>query len=435
MSSDSPIRLRHAQKAIRDAYFRYDSGLFTLACVPGAGKSAVTQHIAAEDVLRRHVDGDPTPEQQVAVISFNRSEAESIIPSICDRLRELVEYDLVPAADNVSADELEYLIQRIRRAPFIGTIDSILRDVLSEIAHDIGFEEMPMVGNTARQKQLHAACYRAVQNDQDLAQRLERLEDAYPAAEYKDTVSQMLEAAVEHCRNRRLSTGEFRSEIVRTFESVYAEGRTESFDDIAAAVTRCVGVESTEALYDEINDDERDMISAADSMLYDDWKARIGDFCAVFEEYRRMYRQNIRDFGIVSHTDVAYLVDAYFDDRLDDVDDDHRSRIKQRYHARIRSLIIDEAQDVSAIQHAALSHLVTPNARVFGAGDLLQSIYLWRHAEPTLFETATVDGEYLGIDWDIHEHRTAKTTYRCVPDIASAINEISGLLNGSKSVV
>jgi len=68
------------------------------------------------------------------------------------------------------------------------------------------------------------------------------------------------------------------------------------------------------------------------------------------------------------------------------------------------------------------SHL---SARVFGAGDLLQSVYLWRHAEPTLFETATDDGEYLGIDWDIHEHRTAKTTYRCVPDVASAINEIS----------
>jgi len=65
----------------------------------------------------------------------------------------------------VSDSEVEYLIQRINQAPFVGTIDSILRDVLSEIASDIGFEEMPVVGNTARQKHLHKARYRAVQED------------------------------------------------------------------------------------------------------------------------------------------------------------------------------------------------------------------------------------------------------------------------------
>jgi ATP-dependent helicase/nuclease subunit A len=423
--SDGPIRLQNAQRAIRDAYFRNDSGLYTLNCVPGAGKSEVTNHIAAEDILRRYAEGDATPEQRVAVISFNRSEASGIIPEICDRLREIVEHDLVPAADQVSADEVELLAQRIRRAPYIGTIDSILRDMLSEIAHDIGFQEMPVVGNAARQKHLHAVCYRAIQKDSNLARRLERLEDAYPDAEFDDDVSEMLERAVAHCRDRRISTDEFRTELEQTFEDVYADGRPKAFDDVVAAVNRCVGADVDESAYDDIDGDDRENIYEADSALHDDWSARIDDLCAVLEEYRRTYRQTIRDLGVVSHTDVAYLVDAYFDDRLDDVDDAHRTRIRQRYHTRVQSLIIDEAQDVSSIQHAALSHLVTPTTRVLGAGDLLQSVYLWRHAEPTLFETATVEGEYLGIDWDVHEHRTAKTTYRCVPDIASAINEIS----------
>ncbi|UHQ98907.1 UvrD-helicase domain-containing protein (plasmid) [Natrinema zhouii] len=425
MVSDDPIRLQNAQREIRDAYFDHDLGLYTLNCVPGAGKSEVTDHISAEDVLRRYVNGDPTPEQRVAVISFNRSEAENIVTEICDRLREIVEHNLVPAASKVSDAELEYLIQRVRRAPFVGTIDSILRDVLSEIAPDVGFEEMPVVGNTARQKHLHAACYRAVQEDSDLAQRLERLEDAYPAAEYDDDVSEMLETAVTYSRDRRISTEEFRASLEQTFNNVYAEGRPESFDDVFAAINRCIGADVDESAYDDIDDGERDTVCDADSGLHDDWSDRIDDFCVVLEEYQQTYRQTIRDRGVVSHTDVAYLVDAYFDDRLDDVNDAHCTRIRQRYQTRIQSLIIDEAQDVSSIQHAALSHLVTPRTRVFGAGDLLQSVYLWRHAEPSLFEMATVNGEYLGIDWDVHEHRTAKTTYRCVPDIASAINEIS----------
>lgn len=422
--SDDPIRLQNAQRAIRDAYFREDSGLYTLNCVPGAGKSEVTHHIAAEDILRRYVDGDKTPEQRVAVISFNKSEASGIIPALCDRLRELVEYDLVPAADQVSADEVEFLTQRIRQAPYLGTIDSILRDVLSEIALDIGFEEMPVVGNTARQKHLHAVCYRAIKDDSDLTRRVERLEDAYPSAKFDAGVNELLEDAVEHCRNRRISTDEFRFELEQTFEDVYADGSPEAFDDVVAAVNRCVGADVDTSVYGDIDDNDRDTIYETDSALHKDWSARIDDLCVVLDAYRRTYRQTIRDLGVVSHTDVAYLVDAYFDDQLDDVDDAHRTRIRRRYHTRVQSLIIDEAQDVSSIQHAALSHLVTPSTRVFGAGDLLQSVYLWRHAEPTLFEKATVDGEYLGIDWDVHEHRTAKTTYRSIPDVASAINEI-----------
>lgn len=427
--SEEPIRLQNAQQAIREAYFEHESGLFTLNCVPGSGKSVVAHHIAAEDILRRYVAGDTTPEQHVAVVSFNRNEASNIVPEIRSRLRELVEHDLVPAASQISTAELDHLVQRLSQAPHVGTIDSILRDVLSEIAVDLGFDEMPTVGNEARLQRLHATCYTRVREAPDIAQRLDRLEAAYPDAEYKDSVREMLTAAVSHCRDRRLSTREFRAELDGTLEDVYEEGRPESFDDVVAAVQRCIGTSGGADRYDDLDEGERERIGDADARLHDDWQARLDDFCTVLPTYRRTYRRLLRDTGVVSHTDVAYLVDAYFDGRLDDrfedVNDARRERVRARYHTRVQSLIIDEAQDVSAIQHAALSHLVAASTRVFCAGDLLQSIYLWRHADPTLFETATVDGTYLGHDWDVHEHRTATTTYRCLPDVARAINEIA----------
>jgi len=80
---------------------------------------------------------------------------------------------------------------------------------------------------------------------------------------------------------------------------------------------------------------------------------------------------------------------------------------------------------VSAVQHAALSHVVTSESRVFACGDGLKGIYLWRHADPRWFAAATTEGTYLGVDWDTHENRTATTTYRCVPDIAAGINAIA----------
>lgn len=423
--SEDVIRLQNAQKTIRDAYFENDSGLFTLDCVPGAGKSEVSHHIPAETIIRRFVNGDPTPEQHVAVVSFTKTEAATIVPAICERIREIVENDLVPAATDVSPAELEYVIQRVRTAPYVGTIDSILRDIFQELVDDVGFEEMPVVGNTARLQQLHTTCYEDLQDDTEIAAAIHRLEAAYPDEQYKDGLHEMIQSAVDHCRTRQLSTEDLRSDLERTLESVYKTGAPESFDDVVAAIRRYVGVEVSEDRFESLSEDDQSRVVNADQDLHNSWESRIDDFCTVVRAYRHSYCQRIRDQGIVSHTDVAYLVASYFGDRFDNIDTEHRHRVKKRYQTRIQSLIIDEAQDVSTIQHAALSHLVTADTRVFAAGDLRQSIYRWRDADPALFEAAIKKAEYLGIDWQTGEHQTATTTYRSRPEVAAAINRIA----------
>lgn len=431
-----PIVLQDAQRAIREAYFDYETGLFTLNCVPGSGKSVVAHHLAAEDILRRYVAGDPTPELHVAVVSFNRDEAADIIPEVCERLETIVEHDLVPAASDISDEELQYLLQRIRQAPYVGTIDGLLRGILQDIGHDAGFDEMPSVGNDALLSRVHRDCYQRLQSTPDYTERLDALEAAYPDGEYDDSVAEMLEAALTFCRDQRISTAEFRDELERTRDSTYPGGKPDSFSDIVRSVERFAGDDEAvgERVRDAVHELDRDRLLEADRELYEAWCDRIDDFCTVLSAYRAAYREIVRDYGVVAHTDVAYLVDAYFDDVTDQsqlpgplraIDDSHRTRVLQRYRSRIQSLIIDEAQDVSAIQHAALSHLVTDDSRVFACGDVLQGIYLWRHADPTWFDAATRQGEYFGVDWDTHENRTATTTYRCVPDIAAGINAIA----------
>ncbi|WP_321163762.1 UvrD-helicase domain-containing protein [Halorubrum saccharovorum] len=394
-----PLRLRGAQRAIRDAYFAADAGLFTLDCVPGAGKSVVAHHIAAEDVLRRYAAGDPTPEQHVAVVSFNRDEAAEIVPAICDRLRAIVEGGLVPVAADVSEAELRYLQQRVRQAPYAGTIDGFLRGIFREFAGDVGFDETPSVGNDALLKRVHRDCYESLRGDSELARRLRDLEAAYPDGEYEDGVDEMLADALTYCRDRRLSTEAFRSELTKTRDSAYPGGKPDSFDAIARSVERFVEGEeiddrepdggAADRVREAVTGSDRARLLDADRELYDAWEARIDDFCAVLSAYRARYRDAVREYGAVSHTDVAYLVDAYFDgsserpdlpEPLRSVDDSHRDRVRRTYRSRIRSLVIDEAQDVSAVQHAALSHVVTSESRVFACGDVLQGIYLWRHA-------------------------------------------------------
>jgi ATP-dependent helicase/nuclease subunit A len=428
---ETPLRLRGAQRAIRDAYFDHDSGLFTLSCVPGSGKSTVTTRIAAAEILRRYVDGDSTPEQRIAVISFNRNEAADLIPEICEQLRCIVEHDLTPAAEDVSPDEVEFLIQRLHDAPFVGTIDGLLRDILQEFADDVGFDGMPSVGTDALVKRVHRDCYDRVRAETGCAAAIEALESAYPDGEYDDGVPEMLESAVTYCRDRRLSTKEFEKQLERTRDSLY-DGKPKSFDDVVSAVERMVGDDAIgDKVRNEVADEDRGPLVAADRALYDDWCARLDDVCTVLSAYREAYRETTREHGVISHTDVAYLVASYLDgsiedtDSVDGVDDGRRERVRQRYQGRLESVLVDEAQDVSAIQHAALSQIVQSDMRVFASGDKLQSIYLWRHASPTLFQSATTKGESLGIEWDTYQNETATTTYRCLPDVAEGINAIA----------
>ena len=427
-NGDDPRTLRNAQATIRDRFVDAESGLFTMNCVAGAGKSMTVQRIAAETIIRRYVAGDQTPAQSVAVMSFNTDEAAAIGPAVCEHIREIVAHEMIPGASSLTQTDVEYLVTRIRQAPFIGTVDSVLRDIFVELAADLGFEETPTVGNDALLSRVHRECYDAVAGDPAHADAITKLEAAYPDDGWSDTPTEMLADAVQYCRDQRLSTAGFERKLRTTQDAVYPDGRTTGRDDIVATIANFADADVAADTAADLTADEWADLVAADQRLYDAWDETLTAFCDVLEAYREQYRALIREYNVVSHTDVAFSVASVFDgewpiDGAGPTTDQHTA-LRQRYHARLASVIIDEAQDISTTQHAALSQLVTPSMRVLACGDTLQSIYLWRHADPSLFVSACRDGQYLGIDWDTHATVTAATTYRGTPDIAAGINTI-----------
>ncbi|RLM49494.1 UvrD-helicase domain-containing protein [Halorubrum sp. Atlit-28R] len=427
-NDDDPRRLRNAQATIRDRFVDAESGLFTMNCVAGAGKSLTMQRIAAETIIRRYARGDQTPAQSVAVMSFTTDEAAAIGPGVCEHIREIVDHALISEAASLTESDTAYLVTRVRHAPFIGTVDSVLRDVFEELATDLGFEETPTVGNKALLKTVHNACYDAVAADPAHEDAIAELEAAYPDGRWAATPAEMLADAVKYCRNQRLTTAAFERKLRTTQEAVYPDGRTSSRADIVATIADIVDADAAADTDAALSPAEWDDLVAADQRLYDAWEETLTAFGDVLEAYREQYRALIREYGVVTHTDVAFFVTSVFKGDWpvdgDGPTTDQHTALRQRYHARLDSVIIDEAQDVSIIQHAALSELVTPSMRVLACGDTLQSIYRWRHADPSLFTTACREGQYLGIDWDTHATVTAATTYRGTPDIAAGINTI-----------
>ncbi len=418
-------RLDGAQERIVTAYRQADHGLFTLNCGPGVGKSFRLTDLAAKVLLRRWADGDRTPERTLCVLAFARDDAVALSSDICARLDTLVEHDLTLAATAVSPDELATLKRRIRQAPYIGTVDRFLRGLLAEIVADPAYErfdELPAVGHEIQLERI-----RRMSADESLAAHpdvADRLMDAYPEHEYSDDIEALLRDAHEYCQRQRLSVEAFQARLTASISEVYAEGdpgaATEPEASLRQTLKRCVPGSSADDIAPTLAEVDVSAVVNGDRALWTAWLEHVEDFCAILETYATAYERHTREDGVISHTDCAALVAAYLDD---DRESEYRQRILTRYRA-IDHWLLDEAQDISTVQHDALARLVTGEDRVFAAGDPRQTIYEFRGAVPEVFADAAETGLFLDVDWDHHVMESATRTYRARPDIATMINTV-----------
>lgn len=286
---------------------------------------------------------------------------------------------------------------------------------------------MPDVGNDRQLTRLHTDCYEELVSCPAYTDAIAVVEAAYPPEVYNDPPCDLLRQALHHCRARRLTTAEFTDELHATVGAVYEEGEPTSFDDIADALARCVGTEAAAEACRSIYESDRQELVAADQQIHKAWIKPIDAFETLLDGYRETYQRITRERGVISHTACSYLVTEFITGNhvTDAAASNKQDRVLSRYQDRLGTVIIDEAKEISQLQHDAHKQIVTDNCRVLAAGDFRQTVYHMRDAHPWIFERAVEDGRYLDIDRDTQLTETAATTYRCTPDIGAAINEIA----------
>ena len=99
-------------------------------------------------------------------------------------------------------------------------------------------------------------------------------------------------------------------------------------------------------------------------------------------------------------------------------------RASPGYAARFAEVLVDEFQDTNGTQDELLSVIrETAGARLFIVGDLKQSIYRFRHAEPALFEKYVHEacdggGEYIRLS----------VSFRSGERVLEAVNDRFGIV-------
>lgn len=97
---------------------------------------------------------------------------------------------------------------------------------------------------------------------------------------------------------------------------------------------------------------------------------------ALTRETARQYEQQKLEAGAIDYADMEQISYRIMKDP------DKREELLGRY----KYIYVDECQDVSGIQDAIIKRLTGPGHQFFMVGDIKQSIYGFRHAEPELFE-------------------------------------------------
>ena len=104
---------------------------------------------------------------------------------------------------------------------------------------------------------------------------------------------------------------------------------------------------------------------------YEDTRYLVG----IIEDFERIFREMKADRGMIDFDDVMhYAIDILRDDMA-----------AAEYREKFRYIFIDEFQDSNMLQETIVARIARPN-NLFMVGDVKQSIYKFRLAEPEIFE-------------------------------------------------
>jgi hypothetical protein len=123
----------------------------------------------------------------------------------------------------------------------------------------------------------------------------------------------------------------------------------------------------------------------------------------------RLMKRHIWSYGLATQADANYL--AYMTLVSSPL-------LTRSLVARFPVLVIDEAQDMTAVQHALLSHLIVAGQHhVVLVGDEYQAIYEWNTAKPSLFTARKAEKGWIS--------PAISETFRCSPAVCKVLGSMT----------
>ena len=354
--------------------FHEGSGRVAVGSGAGTGKTATLTRVVAETVVRMTnpdpQDIDENPFDDILVTTFTRDAAGQLKTKIKQLLRDHEKY---------SDTEFDSSLWRwIETDSNIATIDSFVGDLLREIAPEVCVAPSFDIRDELETEDLLRDITRTLREDDQYADALETLEtelESTTPRQYLYDIHQKLREACYRFPDPDADQGTtvFQDGISEDIHS----GREPPFSeaDIREIVFNVTGEQQSGI---SVPDEETIEGIEADYRHSLGFASAVDDLVDAFEaEYDTVTRES----GQLSYQDITYIVWSYLERG------DNRA-LTESLSARFSNIFIDEFQDTSYAQCQILSQLIEADSDgcdILVIGDVKQSIYTWRSADPEIF--------------------------------------------------
>lgn len=433
--------LRANQQTVFERFHDENYGRVCVDAGAGTGKTTTLIRTVAEAVVRADEAGRE-PFDELLLTTFSKEAAHELKTRLKEQLRD---------HDRGAPESLGDRVWRsIETDADIGTIDSYLFGLLDEIALDMGLPTDFEIREGTASEELVEAVFQDIRGNH--RQAIATLEEAFPAsgaeygpAGYRELIYDAQQKCREYCWSPDTALESLRDSLQASHAGFDGPADLEDGDDFRRLLEYLLPEDDDVPHMDE---DQQEQFMAHVRETFARSQEVVEAFGEVLRAFEREYDTRTIESGLLSYTDVTYLLvrelegPAHGLERR--VDDGFVTEWRESLQQRYRYLFVDEFQDTSYAQCRVVSHLVqdTPVAeggtRVLVIGDVKQSIYEWRSAEPELFngviETARAadqeraaggdprreTDENLGVSGLTHVPLTLN--FRSHPDIIRAAN-------------
>ena len=267
----------------------------------------------------------------------------------------------------------------------IQTIDAFMQSLLRRIVTEIGLNPAFELQITLDQDQFVSSVIQTIRENPEIENKWQRLTATYPALNYlerpPEELSSMIWETHQKMREFCLSPARVQSDMLSSVKEIIHAGKAPpyTFNDLEE-ITRILSdgrhhIQCQEGLKQSLMD------YAQQIFLYN--IQLITDFTDVLFAFDEEYDKLSREKGFLTFVDIAYLVWKY---TAEQCSPEWRESLENKFD----HILVDEFQDTNFVQYQVIISLLRKGPpekrnRVMFIGDVKQSIYQWRSAEPKIF--------------------------------------------------
>lgn len=359
------------------AAYHESGGRVCVGSGAGTGKTTTLTRVVAEAVVRLAgedlSDLSSNPFNEIIVTTFTKDAAgqlRSEIKSVLRTHQEESDVDIDPA-----------LWRWIETDSDISTIDSFVGDLLREVAPEIGVSPRFEIRDEVETEKLLEEIVRTLKEESEYADALEFLNQEL-TGQYDPSAQQLIYELYGKLRELcyefpELNGPEETTLLSDSYRQDLYQGREPPFDatDIREITAHLTGQPASDVEWpsDEVQNG-----------IESDYRYSLSYLEAIetlLDAFNHHYDQKTRSSGALSYQDITYLVWSYLTNQEGQAFAD---ALQQQYS----HVFIDEFQDTSYAQCQILGQLIGEEpdpAQVLVIGDVKQSIYSWRSADPEIF--------------------------------------------------